>query len=332
MDVRRSRRGRLASIPPDHLLLMAREWVLSGFNRNTSVAHVTRALESAAARGSEESGWLLDKLRSKGDIPEFGKYQLPKLRWFAEIMATEDSPRAQFYRGRALRWLGDGDSGLKLLWQSAEAGFAPAMSELGVVVRDRADGIALIRKAAELNDPDGLFLLANRVKEGRFELLCEAASRGHADSTCRLAGDFSDRLSSVEVATFGARFVLYSGNHVFVGPGIEDMVQRSRAGSLGANDVAVLYAAGRELEGYDQLWDAGRHPNEVLIRCVDIYLAVMHRARRAALQTVAGLREIGLPRDVAVLIGRIVYETRTDAWAWWQEGARAEEPATKKRK
>ena len=67
MDVRRSRRDRLASIPPDHLLLMARAWVFGGENDNwnTSVAHVTKVLESAAARGCEESGWLLDKLRSK---------------------------------------------------------------------------------------------------------------------------------------------------------------------------------------------------------------------------------------------------------------------------
>ena len=63
MDVRRSRRDRLASIPPDHLLLMARAWVFDGCY-HTSVAHVTKVLESAAARGSEESGWLLDKLRS----------------------------------------------------------------------------------------------------------------------------------------------------------------------------------------------------------------------------------------------------------------------------
>ena len=70
MDVRRSRRDRLASIPPDHLLRMARGWVFGGSN-NTSAAHVTKVLESAATRGSEESGWLLDKLRSKGAIPEF---------------------------------------------------------------------------------------------------------------------------------------------------------------------------------------------------------------------------------------------------------------------
>ena len=72
MDVRRSRTDRLASIPPDHLLLMAREWVFGGYNDNTSVAHVIKVLESAAARGSEESGWLLNKLRSMGDVPEFG--------------------------------------------------------------------------------------------------------------------------------------------------------------------------------------------------------------------------------------------------------------------
>ena len=102
MDVRRSRRDRLASIPPDHLLLMAREWVIGFNNQNTSAAHVTKVLESAAARGSEESGWLQDKLRSKGDIPEFGDDLTAKRRWVAEIMATEDSPRGQYYRGVAL--------------------------------------------------------------------------------------------------------------------------------------------------------------------------------------------------------------------------------------
>ena len=178
--------------------------------------------------------------------------------------------------------------------------------------------LAWFRKAAELNDPAGLHQMGVLVEEGRFELLCKAAARGHALCMWRLASEFSDRLSPVEVATFGARFVLYSGNHIFVGPGIDDMVQRSRAGSLGANDVAVLYAAGRELEGYDQFWDACRHPHDSYLRCINVFLTVTHRARRAALQTVAGLRELGLPRDVAVLIGKMVYATRTDAWSWWQ--------------
>ena len=66
MDVRRSRRDRLTSIPPDHLLLMARKSLFGGsYNFSKSTSHATKVLESVAARGSEESGWLLDKLRSK---------------------------------------------------------------------------------------------------------------------------------------------------------------------------------------------------------------------------------------------------------------------------
>ena len=46
-------------------MLFRSEWVFGGIinNMNKSVVHVTKVLESAAARSSEESGWLLDKLR-----------------------------------------------------------------------------------------------------------------------------------------------------------------------------------------------------------------------------------------------------------------------------
>ena len=321
MDVRRSRRDRLASIPPDHLLLMAREWVFGGNNWNTSAAHVTKVLESAAARGSEESGWLLDKLRSKGKVHEFGRDRRAKERWVAEIIATEDSPRAQYYRGVALLGLGVRDAGVELLRQSAEAGFAPAMSRLGVAVGDEDEKMAWFRKAAELNDPDGLCELADRVEEGRFQLLCGAAARGHVYSMRRLASNYSDRLSPVEMATFGTRFVLYTDLKNRFTSIIGDAAQRFDNEQASANDLAVLCAAGRELEGYDQLWDAGRHPHDSWMPCIEVYLTVTHRARRAALQTVVGLRELGLPRDVAVLIGRAVYATRTDARAWWQQAA-----------
>ena len=100
--------------------------------------------------------------------------------------------------------------------------------------------------------------------------------------------------------------------------GLIDAGKRFENEQADANDVAVLCAAGRELEGYDQFWDADRHPRDSYLQCIDVSLTVTHRARRAALQTVAGLKELGLPRDVAVLIGRMVYTTRTDAWSWWQ--------------
>ena len=207
---------------------------------------------------------------------------------------------------------------MKLLRQSAEAGFAPAMSWLGVELDDEEEKMAWMLKAAELNDPDWLYELSCRVEIGGFELLCEAAARGHALSMWRLAELFLDRLLPVEAATFGARYVLYSGSKALITPQIRDASRRLDSQQADANDVAVLCAAGRELEGYDQLWDNGRRPHETFLRCIDLSLSVTHRARRAALQTVAGLREVGLPRNVAVLIGKLVCATRTDAWSCWE--------------
>lgn len=48
--------------------------------------------------------------------------------------------------------------------------------------------------------------------------------------------------------------------------------------------------------------------------CID----TIHRARRAALQTTFGLGRI-LGRDVARMIGKMVYETRNDSVAWWKK-------------
>ena len=102
MDPCQPRIPKLNTIPSEWLLLVAREWVFGG-NNNKTAAHLTKVLESAAARGDEESGWLLDKMRSKGAIPEFGDDWPAKQRWVAKIMASEDSLFAQYYQGRALR-------------------------------------------------------------------------------------------------------------------------------------------------------------------------------------------------------------------------------------
>jgi hypothetical protein len=309
MSSRGSRIDKLRSIPPDHLLLMAREWVFGDDNNNTSTAHVTKVLE--AARGSEESGWLLDKLRSKGDIPEFGDDWKAKWRWVAEIMATEDSPRANYYRGASLRGLDDSGTGMKLLRQSAEAGFAPAMVWLGIELENE-EGMAWIQRAAALNDPEALREMSFRFTDRkRFELLSDAASRGHADSIYRLANWVSDRSSPVEAATFGARYILYTC----------DLTHEIRS-VVESSDLAVVYAAGRELEGYEQFWDTDSHPHDVYLHCIDAYLTIMHSARQAALQTIAGLKQY-LGRDVARLIGKMVYDTRqSDAseWWWWPNG------------
>lgn len=303
---------KLKSIPPDHLLLMARDGIFDEA-RNSSTMHVIKVLE-VAAKGSEEGAWLLDKLRSMGDVHGFGR-----MRFLVEIMSTEDSPRAKYYRGRALRKISDDDDGFELVRQSAEAGFAPAMSWLGGV-----DHGKWFCKSAELKDPDGLYFLAcDSEEEKAFGMHCCAAALGNYNSMHLLVRLFSKQLSQVEAATFEGRQVLYGGWGIHIVPFICDAERRLEKKVADGNDLDILYALGRELEGYDQFWDHGNVPHERYLRCIDVYLTVMHRARQAALQTVTGLgRFVG--RDVAKLIGKMVYDTRqSDSYAWWWHPATA---------
>jgi TPR repeat protein len=309
MDSRKSRLDKLLSIPADHLLLVAREWIFDGSgNYNTSKEHAIKVLTSAAARANEESAWLLDKLH---DVPDFEEWR-SIIQWFTKIIANEDSSRAQYYQGRSLLHLGE-PGGFELVKQLADAGFAPAMSELGNDMEygdtNPEESVEWLRKGAALNDPDGLYSLAFRVKAEMFELLRKAAIRGHARSMLKITRDFLTRLSLVEAATFSARYVLLSGNNHVVPAFIAEAVC--------AEDLEILYATGRELEGYEALWDKDRVPTAAEhLKCIDVYLTITHRARRAALQTTLGLRQY-LGRDVARLIGQIVYQTRSEAQAWW---------------
>jgi hypothetical protein len=261
-------------------------------------------LKSAAG---EESAWLLDKLH---DVPDGGSPWY-RMMCFAEIIANEDSSRAHYYQGMVLLQLGQ-YGGVKLVKRSADAGFAPAMSELGNELglnkeANLEESMEWIRKAAVLKDPVGLYFLSFLVKKEKFELVRESAIRGYAPSMKILAKDFSTRLSPVEAATFSARHVLLSGNNHYV-PAVIAM-------AVMEEDLDILYAAGRELEGYEALWDKCKLPYAAHLKCIDVYLTITHRARRASLQTTVGLRQY-IGRDVARLIGQMVYQTRAEAW-WW---------------
>jgi hypothetical protein len=269
----------LASIPPAHLLLIARGWLFGGTNNNKYVTHVTKILESAAARGDKESDWLLDKLRSKGAIPEFGEEWIAKWRWVSEIMSTENSPWAQYYNGKAQLHLCYTKAGIALLMQSAAAGYAPAMSQLGERLEydGRGNGRTWIEKAAKLKDPEGLYQLSTLYEKKSFELLCVAAAQGHVYSMHALVAKFSDRFTPAEVAAIAARIVFYSGWNNYLLATTGDAVQRLNEKQADAADVTVLCTTGRMLENYDHLWDADLHPNAALMTCIRYNLTVIHK-------------------------------------------------------
>ena len=179
MDVRSSRVAKLDTIPPEWLLLVARSWLFDSFdychNFNTSVAHVTKILESSAMRGNVEAGWLLQKMRSAGVIPEFGGDHRAKREWLAKIMLTDISdPWGQYYWALAF-YLGNNrvwddvnrywscPEAIRVMQLSAESGFAPAMSFIPLYYNDFCPPEQSTKynewrkKGIELNDPDSLY-------------------------------------------------------------------------------------------------------------------------------------------------------------------------------
>jgi hypothetical protein len=71
------------------------------------------------------------------------------------------------------------------------------------------------------------------------------------------------------------------------------------------------FTSGRILEEYSNIRD--EHDSEA-IETMNFYLDCSYAARLAALQVVVGLRPL-LGRDVATLIGKLVYSTRSADWS-----------------
>ena len=109
------------------------------------------------------------------------------------------------------------------------------------------------------------------------------------------------RKLNAQSAKFYAKCILYTA-HAHI-PEPEGFVEEDR------------FIIGQELEGYNQFWDSNRVIGLTYLNgCIELYLTHLHYARRAALQTVVALRTL-LGRDVAQIIGKLVYATRGELLA-----------------
>jgi TPR repeat protein len=342
---------RLGSISPDHLLLMAREWCAGDWNFNESSAHFVKVLGSASSRGNEEASWLLGVLTEQGAVPEF-ETLAARLEWLAKLMIAA-SPRAMAYRGSALSSLGRYEEAV-LLKTSADAGYAPAMAAWGDLLLDLGFyeiAIQWIMTAVNLNDPCGyeqlafcydhgeglqrdeekalvLYRKGKSYRQATIYLILEtAAELGSAKSMLALSDKLGARGDWIDFAMWRARSIAYSATacnaDAFDTDFLEQRIALLDGGSANSEVIQILFVIGRELDGVDQFWDTNKKITPEWQRCVDVYLAVMHCARVAALYTVfamktrvVGGRRIG--RDVATLLAKMVYATRQQATAWYR--------------
>lgn len=313
-----SRRSRLESVDPHHLVLVVRRQVLDPWSR-WHLSDLVAVARSSALRGCEEAEWLLTHLEgAKVPVREDGRWGEESLAWLLGTIANEESPIALYYTAQmtSVPYAGR-DAVTDMFEQAARDGFAPAMAALSEWTMDFAT-LPWATRAAALHDPDALNFLAQMQDPEDFALHLEAATYGSAGSMHWLS-DVSDEmgLSQLQRSYWRARaFFLFGtdrANHV-----VSDALSRMTAVHVQwrEEDVRLVFQVGREVEGFEQV---RRNPPEAsydIHRCIDLYLWIVHTARRAALQAVVVMRQLGVPRDVAIMIGRIVYSSRDDVAAW----------------
>ena len=82
------------------------------------------------------------------------------------------------------------------------------------------------------------------------------------------------------------------------------------------SNLKELFIIGSEMEGYYEILGHDHRWPSCVYTCIDFYLDTVHKARVAALYTVWGTRSLGVVRDVAKIIGRLIYASRKDVYLW----------------
>ena len=120
--------------------------------------------------------------------------------------------------------------------------------------------------------------------------------------------NYQGKLGRVDIAKFCARMYFLSG-YAHYNKYIIDAFYHFDRLKAHIEHLQIMYVAGCEMEGYGELWTS--QLSDYNIR------AIVHKARVAALQTLVVLRQRGVVRDVAIVIAKIVYQSKNDAYLWY---------------
>jgi hypothetical protein len=305
-------------IAPEILVLMASAWmqgrVQGGITINDcATRRALWLLGIASGLHCKEARWLLEVL---ADVPcfemDYHAFPWNKETWLEERMKHDDTPMCQYYRGLVLacRSGGDlGDTGHALLLASAEGGYAPALAWFG-----KTEGSAWLQRVLELLSPEFCCFLGYLPRQRRLMVLKLCLS--FYSQGVRALGSLGAMFGSLQLfhkflgplafATLSARWIAFTGK-------MEPAVNFIKEKLALVDSVEVRLVVGRELDGFFE-WRrfvCCAHPWKMELEdCVSLYIATKHAARRAALQALLVLRQLGTPKDVAVLIARRVYSSR----------------------
>ena len=317
-EVRAPRGSKLKGYSSNFLVHVVREWLFeplfSGSIQSPSFA--AKLLASAARRKNDEGCWLQERFLAGG--PLVARKVEDMRGWLEKMFLPAEEQRGRFssfYAGKVLITFERGSElGWELMECSARAGYAPAICTMAS--RTMPLSLEWLERAVEKNEGRAFVMMAQMDYSKRFELLHRAALCEDLIGMRSVSLEYGDRLAPEEASRFAARFVLFSASSNLLIPGY--YVRASKEGLIENFNLDQPFAIGRELEGYEQFWDAGTCLAERDLLCIEVYLTTIHNARRAALQTVAVLMEKEFPRDVAKLVAKMVFATRHETKVWFK--------------
>jgi len=152
----------------------------------------------------------------------------------------------------------------------------------------------LIRKSE-----DGGFVTDSSMSKRYFDDFEKLALRGHGASICMMLYEYGYIMDPKTIIRWKARYAFL--HHI-----------RCKFEEIDFS-LNNMYIIGSEMEGYQEIWGSDKKCSESVQKCIDFYLDTVHKARVAALYAIWGLPII---RDVAKIIGRLIYASRGDVYLW----------------
>lgn len=271
-----------------------------------------KCLRLAAAQGHEEAIFLNRHFETYGATPAPG-VGINLYVFYRTTFERNPDPRALKY---AMWFMEPYERNGTLLWMLADEGEAMAQYMLArrcKRLKDIDGAIRWHRKAAEQNFAPSAYKLSRLSRISKCDtsesnaLLLRAAQLGHERAMLVLCGPLqppSKLRIRVEV-----RLIL-STNSTIVGI-LEGIVKYANA-RLKKEGIGKVFVIGQEFDDYIKYYpELSDKMSTVVQSSVKIYQQMTSRVRQVAVQAILILRSLGVCRDVAVLIAKLVYASRS---------------------
>lgn len=280
-----------------------------------------KCLRLAAAQGHEEAIFLNKHFETYGATPAYGNPNNTVMTFSRHSFERNDDPRALKY---ALWFMEPYERNSTLLWRLAEDGEAMAqymVAQHTKWLNDIDGAIRWHRKAAEQNFAPSIYKLSRLSRNGKVDtaqsdaLLFRAAQLGYGDAVSLLGDNFRwnefTAVSPVMRTRFQARLIMI---RTLQHAAILANIVKFRDSRLPKEGIGKVFAIGQEFDDYIKYYpELNDKMSSAVQPSVKIYQQMTSSSRHANVQTILIMRKLGVCRDVAILIAKLVYASRAES-------------------